>query len=228
MVQVLWIPIFVLVILFVLIGTITGFMELPKSTTFYKDVSLSQYTRLHPELENSVAGFVVLRGSLGCIKDSSIEYLNTYDSNNVLSKTSGFLSKDLLRDGAFCSANLEGSMEAFIDHTIALFPSIGRDRVREDSLKDWSERTRLVDENGEKRVCFLPQDLKCSSLNIVKYYPNMLSYLLLALVTVILSYLIYALARFIYYFGIVYVIYGREGRKWRGGNGGGGNGDSHH
>lgn len=220
MVQVLWIPVFILVILFVLIGTITGFMELPKSTIFYKHVSLSQYTRLHPELENSVVGFVVLRGALGCVEDSSIEYLSTYDSNNVLSKTSGFLSKDLLKDGAFCSANLEGSMEAFIDHTVALFPSIGRDRAREDFLKDWSERTRLVDENGEKRVCFLPQDLKCSSLNIVKYHPNVSFYLLLALVTVILSYLIYALARFIYYFGIVYVIYGRERKEKK-------NGDSH-
>ena len=177
------------------ITTLTGDSFLNHSFTF-KHYNLESFTHKFEENENTIPYFLENEGNLGCLKNNRIEKCD-------------YAEYGYLKNNSYCNPSLstDSFEEAFLWEQSQLkqlkvqFP--GGDEAEKRTFKNFVE-------NGPSRNCLISKKLDCLSSGLVKYEPNLYFFLEAILVSLVSTYLLSLLLQFIYYYGVVYVIFGNK------------------
>jgi hypothetical protein len=122
-----------------------------------------------------------------------------------------------LERGAFCSADVRANLSSIADQMIETEGfyhglSLTQQQIRKDNFIEGLERILSMD--TEKRYCFVHHDvLECSSHNVVAYKHNIFFYAGWLAVSLVALYLFSLFLQFLYFKGLLYIIYGKLENK---------------
>ncbi len=147
---------------------------------------------------NTVPLFLKQNYKFGCLENNKITYVSDYT----------------LEKKAFCNPKIENHLEDVADKLI-------KDQHPEilNSISYQRDRTELVDflkktlqEDTEKRYCFIGADINCYSGNIISYRRNFMFYLEGTICALILTYLFSLFSQITYFMGLIYIVYGKKSK----------------
>lgn len=137
-------------------------------------------------IANTVPLFLKQTGSVGCLEDNKIGYVSTY----------------VLEDETFCSADISAHLDEAAEKII------GNGTLTVDKRRELLSGALVKD--TEKRYCFIPKDINCSSDKVVSYNQSILYYLQVIIFPIIITYLFSLFFQVTYFKGLIYIIYGRK------------------
>jgi len=138
---------------------------------------------------NTIPTFLKQRGKFGCLQKDEIKFVSTY----------------LLENKSICSADINLNIDEiskFIND-IAEYSSTNIEELKKSILNN-------LNENNEKRYCFIHKNIDCMSDKIVNYDFNILYYFQVIIYSLLSTYLFSLFLQIIYYKGIIYIIYGKK------------------
>jgi hypothetical protein len=151
-----------------------------KDFTAAQDKSVSDATSL----------FLNKYSQIGCLEDSGkISYVSTYE----------------LKNQALCSADLSAHLSDVADKIISS-ENISANYKNELIGK----LSQTLQEDTEKRYCFVPKNICASSGNIVAYKHGAIFYLQIAIYALVITYLLSLFLQLMYFKGLIYIIYGKK------------------
>jgi hypothetical protein len=117
------------------------------------------------------------------------------------------LSIYTIRNEALCSSDISVNIEEVAKEVSDKW----KDRMQKYSIQEIKGFiTEVLNEDKEKRYCFIGKNLDCSSDNIIYYKRSYVYYLQIAAYSLVSTYFFSLFLQFVYFKGLIYVIYGRK------------------
>lgn len=138
---------------------------------------------------NTIPAFLQQRGKFGCLQKDGIKFVSTY----------------LLENKSICNADINLN----IDETSKFINGITE--YSSTNIKDLKKYIlNNLNENNEKRYCFIHKDIDCMSDKIINYSFNILYYFQVIIYSLLSTYLFSLFLQIVYFKGIIYIIYGKK------------------
>lgn len=180
----------IFVIAFFLFSFLTMNVVIPEKT-FNVDIkyNLREFTKnSSKDIADTVPAFNLLNYQVGCLENGKINSVPYYALNETI-----------------CSSDLRGNIDKVAEIWLQKHPLI-KDTKEQTIIKI----TTVLDEDTETRYCFVSKDANCISDKIISYKRNLIFYLEMFLASLVSTYLVVLILRFIYFKVLIYIIYGKK------------------
>jgi hypothetical protein len=179
------------VVLFFISSIFSSYLGIPeKKFNISIQYNLRDFTKTSAkDVVNTIPAFNLMDYKIGCLKDSSINYVSTYDLNNSV-----------------CSSDLRGNIDKVADIFMKNNYQFA-DKTKSQMVQMIAE---ALEKDTEYRYCFLNQSIGCMSDKIITYKKNFIFYAEVLIASVLATYLYSLILQFVYFRGLIYIIYGKK------------------
>ena len=139
-------------------------------------------------IANTVPSFLEQGGKIGCFENNKIGYISTYTLENE----------------TFCSADISSHLDE------ATQKIIGGGSLTVERRKELL--SEMLTKDTEKRYCFMPNVLNCSSDKVISYNRNVIYYLQVIIYSLFTTYLFSLFLQVLYFKGLIYIVYGKKSK----------------
>ncbi len=188
----------------------------PRNTNY---VSLAQFTKEYSGSGNAIKPFLAKSWTVACLQRNTFSDLYTASFGNELVSGNGkfnFSGGDFLANASYCNANLRENIPDFIRQLQEKAPNV--EKMYKNQGVDLTEALNTYIDRNPSNLCIIHPSVKCGIKNlsdpdqIVIFSPSykLNLYVLGAGVIILRIYLLSLFIQFLYYFGLLYVILGKE------------------
>jgi len=137
-------------------------------------------------IANTVPSFLAQNNKIGCLENNNVKFVSTYTLENE----------------TFCSSDISSHLDEVANKII------GNGTLTVEQRRD--ALSQMLAKDTEKRYCFMPISLNCSSDKVIAYDRNAIYYLQAIIYTLVATYIFFLVLQIIYFKGLIYIIYGTK------------------